>query len=219
MLLLLLLVALPVALQVDCKDMENQIHRERRSDDVNLSGLQAMFEQQANTIQTLQSELVATKNALTEVKTETSNRLTGAENRLAAVEKKQSNPVAFTVRFAADPVTIGINQTLKFDNFVTNIGGGYDTSTGIFTAPLAGLYAFYLDVMNANKDTELEVKLVKNGATVDVTLANGLLDQGSYLSPLHLNKGDKVWNAHYWGDTHLRGGHWTVFSGFLIMAD
>lgn len=89
--MLLLLVVLAVLLQVDCKDMKNKLHREKRADDVSLSGLHALFEQQANTIQTLQSKLVATKNALTEDKIEASTRLNAAEGRLTAVENKQSN--------------------------------------------------------------------------------------------------------------------------------
>jgi hypothetical protein len=59
--------------------------------------------------------------------------------------------VAFTVTFSHDDsddgIPLGPHQTLKFDRVVTNAGNGYDPTTGLFTAPVAGYYAFYLFIM------------------------------------------------------------------------
>jgi hypothetical protein len=45
------------------------------------------------------------------------------------------------------------NASFLFDAVVNSVGGGYDNTSGVFTAPEAGDYIFYAQVMNhANSD-------------------------------------------------------------------
>ena len=37
-----------------------------------------------------------------------------------------------------------VYSNIVFNNLLKNIGGGYDTATGVFTAPADGLYTFSL---------------------------------------------------------------------------
>ncbi|XP_070198648.1 complement C1q-like protein 3 [Littorina saxatilis] len=132
-------------------------------------------------------------------------------------------PIAFTAQFSVDPARVGQKATLKLDHFVTNIGGGYNPLTGIFTAPVSGVYAFFLTIMSDNTKW-IEVTLINDGVHLDMAHADGtpgqsFLDQGSLLVTVHLNQGSKVWNQQQGGASSLRGGAWTVFSGFLIRAD
>lgn len=131
--------------------------------------------------------------------------------------------VAFTVRFSTDPAIIGHRGTLKFNTFVTNIGGGYDPHTGIFTAPTSGIYVFYLSMMSDNTKW-VEVALFRDGSVLDQAHADGhptqsFADQGSLLVTMHLNKGQEVWLEQIGGAEHVRGRGWTVFSGYLLKAD
>ena len=58
--------------------------REKRSDDVSVSSLQTLVEEQSAVIQTLQADLTATKNGLAN----TNDRLSAAESRMQSLEDK-----------------------------------------------------------------------------------------------------------------------------------
>ncbi|KAK7097062.1 hibernation-associated plasma protein HP-27-like [Littorina saxatilis] len=223
----LLLLLLSLTVMASAKPSAGNDHsRVRRTDDVSLSTLQNLLDRQASFIQTLQSELTAMKNDLSATKNTqvaTVSKLNAAESRLHFLESHQSAALGFTVQLANDPVDIGPKGTLKFDHFVTSLGGGYDAHTGIFTAPVSGLYVFYLTIMSSNGHY-IEVTLVKEGVSLDTahagaTDSHNFYDQGSLLVTVHLNKGEQVWNERAGGDsTIVRGSFWTVFSGYLIHA-
>ncbi|XP_052412461.1 cerebellin-2 [Carassius gibelio] len=55
--------------------------------------------------------------------------------------------------------------TLAYENAFTNIGNAYDTKTGIFTAPVKGVYFFNFVVFNPDEEPTA-VRLLKNGNPV-----------------------------------------------------
>ena len=75
---LALLILTSVAIGMRAKDAEI---RTKRSDDVTLSSLQTLVEQQAVVIQTLQSELAATKTRLDQQESATTKRLNAIEDQ------------------------------------------------------------------------------------------------------------------------------------------
>ncbi|PVD34527.1 hypothetical protein C0Q70_05802 [Pomacea canaliculata] len=171
----------------------------KKSDDLDIVALKTIVEQQAAMIATLQSEMTALKNSL---------------------------PRSFQqVRFSADngqtgiPITSG--QTLKFDNIITNLGNAYDARTGVFTAPIPGLYSFFLVVMSPDETSYLVLAIVKNGVQLDLVYGNGRSDpddQGSTQVTMHLAAGEMVWVQQASGEG-VRGSNWTVFTGYLLVAD
>ncbi|CAG2185804.1 C1QL [Mytilus edulis] len=60
--------------------------------------------------------------------------------------------VAFSA-YTTNPQTITSNTNIKFEKIWTNIGNGYDPSTGIFTAPRQGVYHITAVVMSSNGNT------------------------------------------------------------------
>ncbi|BFZ00520.1 hypothetical protein BsWGS_03559 [Bradybaena similaris] len=51
-----------------------------------------------------------------------------------------------TILFSAtmdEEKSIAVGETVKFTNVITNIGDGYDSATGVFTAPREGYYVFH----------------------------------------------------------------------------
>ena len=56
--------------------------------------------------------------------------------------------------------------TVEFDTVMLNQGSHYDNSTGIFTAPIAGLYNFSFNVLSDNNgsDSYFATSLYKNGS-------------------------------------------------------
>ncbi|XP_076449239.1 complement C1q and tumor necrosis factor-related protein 9-like [Babylonia areolata] len=191
-----------------------------------LASLQNVINQQANLIQALQSELSATENRLEEVENQLGSRVealensdVGNKNQFAVLSSKLSQSVAFTVRFSKDPIpNVGQHAVLKFDSVQFNLGGGYNTGNGIFTAPISGVYAFFLSLMGSWQWSELS--LVKDGSVIDSVHVNDeTFDQGSLFETIHLDAGQMVWVQHSYGSTAIKGGAWTDFSGFLLKAD
>ena len=63
------------------------------------------------------------------------------------------------------PCTDDIHQPIVFDKIETNIGNAYSQFTGVFTAPLNGVYQFNLEVSipNGANGNVLHVYIEKNG--------------------------------------------------------
>ncbi|XP_078323733.1 uncharacterized protein LOC111103252 [Crassostrea virginica] len=111
--------------------------------------------------------------------------------------------------------------TLVFPKVITNIGNGYNPSDGVFTAPRAGVYVFFVNVQGYSNQM-IYVDIVLNGATKVRTSAytvnTDYEDAGPNLAVLSLQTGDRVWVKHHLGQgyyTHSDGPI-TTFSGFLI---
>lgn len=201
----LVLIAIEVALSSSCYGCVN-----KKSDDLDIAALKTIVEQQAARMATMESEATALKNEVMAIK-----------NGLP----RSFQQVAFTVRFSADNYQTGIpiasGQTLKFDSILTNLGNAYDARTGVFTAPLPGLYTFFLVAMSPDETSYLILAIVKNGVQLDQVYGNGRSDpedQGSTQITIHLAAGEMVWVQQVSGEG-VRGSNWTVFTGYLLVAD
>ncbi|TKS65870.1 Cerebellin-2 Cerebellin-like protein [Collichthys lucidus] len=109
--------------------------------------------------------------------------------------------------------------TLIFSKSITNIGRAYDRTSGVFTAPVRGLYFFSFTAADYLKGY-MGVYLYRNNQPIVFNLA--LNDHGGYASTsngvaLQLEEGDGVrlsLPASYrlYDDSR----NFTVFSGFLL---
>nr|XP_022294885.1 complement C1q-like protein 4 [Crassostrea virginica] len=107
--------------------------------------------------------------------------------------------------------------TLVFPKVITNVGNGYNPSDGVFTAPRAGVYVFFVNVQSYGSQI-IFADIVLNGAIKVKILATGNYNAGPNLAVLSLQTGDRVWVEHYFGQGYSTyfGGLLTTFSGFLI---
>ncbi|XP_050966118.1 cerebellin-2-like isoform X2 [Labeo rohita] len=108
--------------------------------------------------------------------------------------------IAFSATLSAswDSVYFGPHEeatTLVYENVFTNIGNAYDKNTGIFTAPVKGVYFFNYVVFNAG-EKPTGVKLLKNGNLVLAALDNApgqdTEDTTSNSVSLILEQGDQI---------------------------
>lgn len=117
-----------------------------------------------------------------------------AETRIVAFKAHSS----VTVVAAASVETTVINPTESFDTH-----NAYDTTTGIFTAPVTGIYRFSAGVQGAGltyaATNNLILSLAKNGTSatngLDVVVTEASVSQRMYLfgtTTLSLNAGDTV---------------------------
>lgn len=105
-----------------------------------------------------------------------------------------------------------------FDHEITNIGNGYNKSSGFFTAPKDGAYMFISSFLV--NDGYVNVELSKNGEPKGRGYASkGRYESSGFLSSiLTLVQGDtvgiKIIKGHRTG--HLRGDYYSSFTGTLL---
>ncbi len=114
--------------------------------------------------------------------------------------------------------TPGNNGVIKFDKVIINTQNGYNPTTGIFTAPVAGVYQFSYTVMS-QAGKHLSVYLSHNDIKQQRTWLKGSnFETGTANNILNLKKGDQVavksegsYTIHS-DSTNL----YSSFSGYLI---
>ncbi|XP_041921425.1 complement C1q-like protein 4 isoform X1 [Alosa sapidissima] len=116
------------------------------------------------------------------------------------------------------------DTTLLFDLVFTNVGNAYNTTTGLFTAPLKGVYQFNYHIFAGGDQGAghgAGAKLFKNKDEV-VTAYNHVAPHDVNTSQsviLQLQEGDTVsllLEAGWWVAAYT--GHLTTFSGHLLFA-
>ncbi|XP_060575200.1 cerebellin-2-like [Ruditapes philippinarum] len=141
------------------------------------------------------------------------------KRRGKTMARQLQETVAFhaTIDVQTHVTQLTIGQTIVFDSVHLNIGGGYHSSGGLFIAPTAGIYMFSLSVMLNTPSHWISLELLKNGAILAETYANGY-DQGSVSVATQLKVGDEVFVKVHGSDSGMvYGEKLTSFTGALIM--
>ncbi|CAC5422361.1 unnamed protein product [Mytilus coruscus] len=73
-----------------------------------------------------------------------------------------NSPIGFYAFLSQNENNPGIHHTIIFDVKMTNVGDGYNSFSGMFTAPKDGLYAFAVSIIMIHEYASYE--LVKNNA-------------------------------------------------------
>ena len=82
-------------------------------------------------------------------------------------------PVFFDARFTSAPTATHAGTRIVFDTLNNSRGGGFDTSTGIFTAPIAGQYKFSYFMRGNIVNQGIKVKPRINGSPTFATTNDG----------------------------------------------
>ncbi|XP_072232298.1 uncharacterized protein [Leuresthes tenuis] len=113
------------------------------------------------------------------------------------------------------PRTAGTSSVLIFDKVFTNVGSAYNRKTGIFTAPVKGVYQFTFMTFSFTSIYSSGALLLKNGCVQVSTWECSGSDRSDTTSNtviLELNVKDNV-KIILWEGGKI---HTSVFSGFLI---
>ena len=137
--------------------------------------------------------------------------------RIHSILGSKTPVVALTSMLSKD-TTIGPRALLKYDHVVTNWGGAYQPTTGIFTAPYDGLYSISCTMMSSSSNY-VHLEMMKNGQRISIVFSNAkTYPQASQTLHLILNKGDRIWMQNH--NNHNANMHdwkeYNVFSGILI---
>ncbi|XP_062603383.1 cerebellin-3-like [Saccostrea cucullata] len=132
-----------------------------------------------------------------------------------------SKSVTFTDGVTSDSISWNIG-TLIFNKVISNVGGGYNPHTGIFTAPVSGDYVFFVTIQSTSR-SGVQVDIVLNGSSKVRAMAssydtNDRWETGTNLVTLFLKQGDTVWIRHHHGTGYYTysDAPTTTISGYLI---
>ncbi|XP_060595289.1 caprin-2-like [Ruditapes philippinarum] len=108
--------------------------------------------------------------------------------------KLEQPPIAFYSHHLKDLLPDTTNEILIFEKTFTNEGTGYDTSTGIFTAPVGGLYQFVIHTC-AYRGKHAYLGLVMEGNVIAADANYGDESHGcsNFGALVRVKSGEKVW--------------------------
>uniref|UniRef100_A0A8C5G2Z1 C1q domain-containing protein n=1 Tax=Gouania willdenowi TaxID=441366 RepID=A0A8C5G2Z1_GOUWI len=171
------------------------------------------------------AELKKVMEALEELKLDgkvMSERLGVAERELKRV--RETPKVAFAASLGGNGLvkTTTGNKYLIYKDVLTNVGGAYNSETGVFTAPIRGVY-YIRFTANAPTDFPMSAVLYKNDASIQLIAHEQSSGEGSDTASngaaLLLEQGDQLrmvlWlNTQIWDNSN----HHSTFSGFLLFS-
>ncbi|XP_076447127.1 uncharacterized protein LOC143284309 [Babylonia areolata] len=188
-----------------------------------LTALNGQVSQQHGQIRNLTSALSHNTKTQDTLHSFCHSHVSGLAHRVAVLEQ----PIAFTAQFTNDSVgnqvvQAGRSQHLVFDLVKHQTGGdNYNKTTGIFTAPTTGTYAFFVTVQRNNPDEDmcLEASVMKNSYSL-ITTATACppgFSAASNTGVTWLRAGDKVYVATKNSGSVLGFVH-TTFSGMKLTS-
>ncbi|XP_070786198.1 complement C1q-like protein 3 [Enoplosus armatus] len=148
-------------------------------------------------------------------------RLKDSENQILELKNKERTMVVFSAGTGGSGAIgpFSTDTTVIYRSVKINIGNAYSQFTGIFAAPVTGIYYFTF-FYHAGGGHPVSLNLIKNNqvvvTTYDHRTAHDGADNGGNAAFVQLEQGDQVYvrlgaNTHVWGDNDI-----TTFSGFLV---
>ncbi|XP_078319032.1 complement C1q tumor necrosis factor-related protein 3-like [Crassostrea virginica] len=132
---------------------------------------------------------------------------------------ESSEQVAFTAT-VTQYMTSQNGQTFVFPHIITNVGGGYNRITGVFTAPRDGVYVFFCKITGRDNPSSMYFEFILNGSAKTMNLVYGgsahPYRTSSNSIVLQLTHGDRVWIKMSTGGNHYSAGGDLSFSGYLL---
>ncbi|XP_062870251.1 cerebellin 17 isoform X1 [Trichomycterus rosablanca] len=148
-------------------------------------------------------------------------RLISSEYAVASIkEENASRPkVAFQAGsgYQGEHGPFNADVILAFSNVLTNVGNAYSPNTGVFRAPVRGVYHFSMSVFGLTN--WIGVKFFKNGQSVFAMYdaPRGTHETVSRSVTMSLNSGDEVYSKlSAKNQIYDDGNMYNSFSGFLL---
>ena len=133
------------------------------------------------------------------------------------VTGKVTTPVAFTAELSKQITTTGIT-TLVNDVVITIIGGGYNNTTGVFSAPVSGVYLFMAKALPGQDGKRFRVDMKCEDKRVAFMFAENCVFCSCY-TVVRLAAGEQVYLETYDEECTFNGPGNTSFSGMLLQPE
>ncbi|XP_060579039.1 complement C1q subcomponent subunit A-like [Ruditapes philippinarum] len=155
---------------------------------------------------------------------ELKNGMTAQAKEIDELKRSDRKIVAFMAQLTKHMVNPPQHTVVVFDSVLTNVGGAYKSSSGVFLAPVNGTYTIHLVASSTPKTSSeyLHLYIMHNMLKVgyiflDQNPGRALIRSTSIV--IQLRAGDtlfvKIGNPNPRGTLYGSNFH-TVFSGFLI---
>ncbi|XP_056323434.1 cerebellin 13 [Danio aesculapii] len=177
-------------------------------------------------LKNIEARLKATEETVKELKRENEALrilAKGSSDKLESIEaENKAKKVAFSAGLLASGSQqtgpFNTRQTLVYKKIFANFGNAYDSSTGIFTAPVNGVY-FFRFYAHAHPTNQMAVSLHKNNQIQCsvFSLRHESNANGSNGVVLSLDRGDQLF-TQLWEKSWVYDDDYsyTSFSGFLL---
>ncbi|XP_023201538.1 complement C1q tumor necrosis factor-related protein 3-like [Xiphophorus maculatus] len=146
------------------------------------------------------------------------------ENQVLELKKKDATNIAFSAAIGGSGSNghigpFNTDTTIIYRKLIINVGNAYNQHTGIFAAPVPGIYYFTF-FYHAVGTQVVNLSLMKNNeevvTTYDHKTSHDVADNGGNAALLQLQQGDQVYvrmhaNSHVWQNEQI-----TTFSGVLL---
>ncbi|XP_030631026.1 uncharacterized protein LOC115812681 [Chanos chanos] len=112
-------------------------------------------------------------------------------------------------------------NTVKYSKVFVNVGGGFSKRTGVFTAPVTGVYQFFFSTHSGTGGTKSDLWLVINGywvsqSHISLPTSSSTGNLSTYMTTLR--KGARVYVTHNYGQSWANTSSNTItFGGSLLM--
>ncbi|VDI14399.1 Hypothetical predicted protein [Mytilus galloprovincialis] len=173
-----------------------------------------------NSVYTIQKDLLQKNKEISELKANNNVLQFNLSNTGSNVGKA----VVFSALLSHNLVNVPNGQVIIFDKTSVNVGNGYSTHTGIFRAPVAGVYQFSLTIGGNVVNTHANI--LHNGNIIGYLYADhfhdGQYGRATLTLALYLDIGDEVWNVDPDGQINqviIGGMPISIFTGHLIVAN
>ncbi|CAL1616709.1 unnamed protein product [Knipowitschia caucasica] len=205
-------------------------------------GIRHLQQENKVEIRHLQQENKATRTEVDSLQTEVDSLQNNDKAQEAALERLQTSSSVTehkvealthdkTVRQVAFSTALvesvsqyfgpSVETTLVYKHVITNTGNAYNPHTGIFTAPVRGVYHFQVHMLESIGGYTGFVSLVKNGSKMVAAREDQSSGNGSSSTSMSvlLEAGDVVYvvlwsNARIFDDKN----HYNTFSGHLLFT-
>ena len=116
-------------------------------------------------------------------------------------------------------INLAPSQIVRYNSVVTNDGNAYDASTGIFEAPINGVYGISAGVMSST--TYIHLQLMLNGHELVRlwTHGSGQRELAAQTVYVHLKQHDRLWIQSIETSNLYGGEKFNIFSAALISKD
>ena len=133
--------------------------------------------------------------------------------------------IAFTAG-ASTTRNYSAEQTVLFDDVLSNFGGGYDPVSSMFTCPVSGVYVISLTVTSFAGDKRIQGEIFKEASRHTAALADdhtNAVTSGSATAVLSCEAGERIWVRSYNANSEMHGSNdccrKSSMSCFLLYAN